>query len=159
MLKQELPVFVDINRCPPWLDEANLSKILHAATCVKMNEAELAVQTGLPVTDEITLQQAARLLRNQYNIENVFITRGDKGASHVSAAGMQTALARQTQGFIDSVGAGDAFAAVCLLGQVRQWPVASTLARANVFASMICEHRGGLIEDKSVYANLLQEWA
>jgi fructokinase len=159
MLKRELPVFVDINRRPPWLDENNISKTLHAAACVKMNEAELAAQTGLPVTDEITLQRAAKLLRNQHHIENVIITRGDKGASHVSAAGMQTALARRVQGFIDSVGAGDAFAAVCLLGQVRQWSVASTLARANAFASIICEQRGALIEDKSVYANLLQEWA
>lgn len=159
MLEQDLPVFVDINRRPPWTDEAIISKTLHAAACVKMNEAELVIQTGLPVTDETTLQQAVMLLRNQHHIEHVYITRGDKGASHVSAAGMQTALAQQARSFVDSVGAGDAFASVCLLGQIRQWPVASTLARANAFAARICEQRGALIEDKSVYTDWLQEWA
>lgn len=156
--KQGLPVFVDINRRPPWLDEANISKTMHAAAWVKMNEAELAEQTGLVVTDEASLQRAVKLLCNQHHIEGVFITRGEKGASHISARGMQTAVTRQAQGFIDSIGAGDAFAAVCLLGQIRQWSVALTLARANTFASMICEQRGALIEDKSVYAGLLQEW-
>lgn len=159
MLKRELPVFVDINRRPPWLDEANISKTLHAAACVKMNETELAAQTGLPVTDETTLQRAAELLRNQHHIEDIFITRGDKGASHVSATGMKMAPARQVRGFVDSVGAGDAFSAVCLLGQVRQWSVASTMARANAFASMICEQRGALIEDKGIYEKILQGWA
>jgi fructokinase len=159
MLEQELPVFVDINRRPPWPDEATISKTLHAAASVKMNETELAAQTGLPVSDEKSLQQAIELLRNQHHIEHVYITRGDKGASYGNAAGIQTVLAHQAQTFADSVGAGDAFAAVCLLGQVRQWSVASILARANAFASMICEQRGALIEDKSVYASLLREWA
>jgi fructokinase len=158
MLEQQLPVFVDINRRPPWLDEANISKTLHAASCVKMNEAELAAQTRLPVSDVNTLQRAVEVLCDQHHIRHVYITRSEEGACHIGEAGMQTALAHQTQGFVDSVGAGDAFAAICLLGQIRQWPVASILARANAFASMVCEQRGARIEDKSVYTSLLQEW-
>jgi fructokinase len=159
MLEQELPLFVDINRRPPWLDEANIRKTLDAATCVKMNVSELAAQTGLLINDEISLQRAVTLLCNQHNIRHVYITRGDQGACHVGEADMQMAIAHQAQSFVDSVGAGDAFAAVCLLGQVRQWSVALTLARANLFASMVCEQKGALIEDKSVYENFLQEWA
>lgn len=159
ILEQELPVFVDINRRPPWVDEVTISKTLHAATSVKMNEAELAIQTGLPICDEDSLQRAAALLRDEYNIAQVYITRGEKGASHVSATGIQTGLAHKVLNFVDSIGAGDAFAAVCLLGQVRQWPVAQTLNRATGFASMVCAQRGALIEDRSVYTNLVREWS
>lgn len=159
MLEQALPLFVDINRRPPWVDEATISKTLHAATYVKMNEAELAIQTALTISDEESLQQAVSILRNQYNIAHVYITRGDKGASYIGVAGIQAALAHQAVNFIDSIGAGDAFTAVCLLGQIRQWPVTSTLTRANIFASLVCEQRGALVEDKSLYENLLQEWA
>lgn len=159
MFEQKLPLFVDINRRPPWLDEATISKTLHAAACVNMNVAELATQTGLLINDEKSLQRAVELLCVQHNIRHVYITRGNQGACHVGEAGMQVALAHKAQGFVDSVGAGDAFAAVCLLGQIRQWSVTSILTRANTFASMVCEQRGALIEDKSVYANLIQEWA
>ncbi|MDT8404431.1 PfkB family carbohydrate kinase [Sulfuriflexus sp.] len=159
LLEQALPVFVDINRRPPWLDEANISTTLHAATCVKMNAAELAAQTGLPTIDDKNLQHAMALLHAQYNIRHIYITHADKGAGYFGEAGLQTTLARQPRTFVDSVGAGDAFAAVCLLGQIRQWPVSVTLARANGFAGMVCEKRGGLIEDRAVYTNLLQEWA
>lgn len=159
LLELQLPLFVDINRRPPWTDETTISKTLHAAKYVKMNVAELATQTGLLVNDENSVQRAVELLCDQHNIEHVYITRADKGACHIGSAGIQVALAHQTSDFVDSVGAGDAFAAVCLLGQVKQWPVASILARANTFASMVCEQRGPLIKDKSVYTNLLQEWA
>lgn len=158
LFEQELPLFVDINRRPPWLDEVNISKTLNAAVYVKMNVAELAAQTGLPINDTNSLQRAVKLLCDQHNIRHVYITRGNQGACHVGEAGMQIALAHKAQGFVDSVGAGDAFAAVCLLGQIRQWPVTTIMTRANIFASMVCEQRGALIEDKSVYENFLQEW-
>ncbi len=159
LLEQQLPLFIDINRRPPWIDETIISKTLHAATCVKMNIAELAAQTGLLVNDENNVQRAVELLCDQHNIEHVYITRSDKGACHIGEAGMQKVIAHQIPDFVDSVGAGDAFAAVCLLGQIKQWSVASILVRANTFASMVCEQHGSLIKDKSVYINLLQEWA
>jgi len=124
-----------------------------------MNAVELAAQTGLPTSDDKNLQHAMALLRAQYNIRHIYITHADKGAGYFGEAGLQTALARQPRSFVDSVGAGDAFAAVSLLGQIRQWPVSSTLARANGFAAMVCEQRGALIEDRAVYTSLLQEWA
>ena len=159
LLEQQLPLFFDINRRPPWVDEASVGKTLHAAKCVKMNVVELAAQTGLLVNDENSLQRAVELLCDQHNIEHVYITRSEKGAYHVGNTGMQKAIAHQVMKFTDSVGAGDAFMAVCLLGQIRQWPVASILSRANIFASMVCEQRGALIEDKLVYKNLLRDWA
>lgn len=159
ILEQGLPVFVDINRRPPWVDEDTISMTLHAASSVKMNEAELAIQTGSSINNEEDLQRAAAKLRNEYNIAQVYITRGEKGASHISAAGIQTGLAHKVLTFVDSIGAGDAFASVCLLGQIRQWPVAQTLNRATSFASMVCAQRGALIDERSVYANLLREWS
>lgn len=157
--EQGLPVFVDINRCAPWLYEGNLGEILNAASYLKMNEAELANQTGERISDESTLYQAAAWLCQQYQIEHVIITRGDKGACYISAEGMQMAPAQPTQSYIDNIGAGDAFTAVTILGQIRQWPISETLLRANQFAAKLCEQRGALLAEPSMYARLLRQWA
>lgn len=159
MLEQQLPIFVDINRRPPWINEENIGKTLQAATCVKMNEDELAMQSGLMLQDENSLRQAAEMMQAKYSVKHVYITRGEKGACYFGEAGAQFMIAHQLNAFIDSVGAGDAFAAVCLLGQIQQWPVAVTLARANIFASLLCEQQGALIEEPSVYTSLSQDWA
>ncbi|WP_126457128.1 PfkB family carbohydrate kinase [Sulfuriflexus mobilis] len=156
---QRLPVFVDINRRAPWLDEGSLGETLNAASYLKMNEAELASQTGERISNESTLHQAAARLCQQYQIEHVIITRGDKGACHISAKGMQTASAQPTQRYIDNIGADDAFTAVTILGQIRQWPISETLLRANRFAARLCEQRGSLLAEPSVYADLLRQWA
>jgi hypothetical protein len=52
---------------------------------------------------------------------------------------------------VDTVGAGDAFSAVFLFGQMQGWPLALTLARANAFAGAICGISGAVPADISFY--------
>jgi fructokinase len=59
---------------------------------------------------------------------------------------------------IDTVGAGDAFAAVMLLGLARGWPIPESLDRAQDFASLIVQNRGAILSDTAVYSRLTAEW-
>jgi fructokinase len=52
---------------------------------------------------------------------------------------------------VDTVGAGDAFAAVLLVGLAKQWPLPLTLQRAQTFASAIVGQRGATVADLSFY--------
>ena len=59
---------------------------------------------------------------------------------------------------IDTVGAGDAFAAVMIVGLAGDWPAALTLERAQQFAAAIVGRRGATVADRGFYREFLEEW-
>jgi fructokinase len=59
---------------------------------------------------------------------------------------------------LDTVGAGDAFSAVFIVGLLREWEISLTLRRAHRFAAAICQIRGAIPEDKEFYKPFLNEW-
>lgn len=59
---------------------------------------------------------------------------------------------------VDTVGAGDAFSSVLILGLIRQWPSALILQRAQAFASRIVANRGALMTDISSYQPFVDDW-
>ena len=65
-----------------------------------------------------------------------------------------------TQGvhMVDTVGAGDGFAAVFILGTLRNWSVAYTLAQANRFAAAVCSIRGAIPDDPEFYQPFQTDW-
>jgi len=77
----------------------------------------------------------------------------------ITAAGQRAkaAPAKLTQ-VIDTVGAGDAFAAVMMVGIVRDWPLEASLQRAQEFASIIVQNRGAILNDRSLYTRLIDSW-
>lgn len=158
-LQLNLPVFVDLNLREPWCDSAVVKRTLHAAQCLKLTADELAMQTGRPANNENDIQLAVNKLRLTHDIEHVYVTRGDKGACHVDATGSQCTLAHSVENIVDTVGAGDAFTAVCILGLIRDWPVALTLSRANTFAAQSCAQQGATSMHKAPYEKLLADWA
>jgi fructokinase len=58
----------------------------------------------------------------------------------------------------DTVGAGDAFAAVLLLGDLRAWPLPTTLARAADFSAAVCTLRGAFDEASPLYRETSARW-
>jgi fructokinase len=59
---------------------------------------------------------------------------------------------------VDTVGAGDAFAAIVLAGHVLGWPRNMALARANQFAAAICTVRGSVPADPDYYDHWKMRW-
>ena len=157
-LQLGLPVFVDLNLRPPWSDIAVVKRTLNAAAWLKLTDEELALQTGMPVNKESEIKEAATQLRLANDIEHVYVTRADKGACQVDAMGIQCVRAHAVEELVDTVGAGDAFAAICILGIMREWPAAVTLSRANNFAAQICAQPAATSMNKELYESLLDEW-
>ena len=59
---------------------------------------------------------------------------------------------------VDTVGAGDAFASVVMLGLLRQWPLPRLLSRAQQFASRVVGLRGATTDDPLFYAPLIASY-
>jgi fructokinase len=89
----------------------------------------------------------------------VLVTLGDKGARAFTAAGETLSVApdRSTE-VVDTVGAGDAFASVLILGLLNDWPMQLTLQRAQGFASSIVGVRGATVSDKAFYQQFCKDW-
>jgi fructokinase len=154
------PRMLDINLREPWYDVQTLKRSLLRADLVKMNYDELAsLARQLQLPGDNAAAQAAALIE-RFSLERVLVTCGAQGAWQLTADGTHT-LAKgiaPTGGIVDTVGAGDGFAAVFILGMLRGWPASLTLSRANRFAAALCGIRGAIPDEPSFYRPFQEEW-
>lgn len=149
------PVFMDVNLRPPWWQRQTVLEAVGRATWIKLNEDELRRL----VSDHDEAQAAARQLLNENELAAVILTRGAAGALALSATGECQVVAPQPALKIrDTVGAGDAFASVCILGLLQRWPLAVSLARAQSFASAIVGVQGATVNDRTFYRPFISAW-
>ncbi len=146
-------VFIDVNLRPPWWRRDHLEGALARADWIKLNGDELArLQRTGPEDPLPGLLQA-------YDLQGVVVTHGADGAELVASDGQR---ARVTGGdrvvVVDTVGAGDAFAAVMLLGLALAWPLDITLRRAQQFAARVVGQRGATVGDTGFYAEFVRAW-
>ncbi len=147
--------FVDVNLRSPWWSREQVVKSLGRARWAKLNEDEL---TLLAIGVDGTAPDPARFLR-ELALEGLLVTRGAAGAElHTADNEVLRVRPDRTGQRVDTVGAGDAFAAVMLLGLMRQWPLDRTLRRAQEFASRVVGHRGATVSDPGFYKPLIDQW-
>ena len=89
----------------------------------------------------------------------IIVTLGERGALLVTNDGQAVqASGVPSTTVVDTVGAGDAFSSVCILGLLHNWSPETLLARAQAFASHVVEQRGATSEDRQPYERLLKVW-
>jgi fructokinase len=152
-----LPVFLDVNLRDPWWTPASVRRLLFGTRWLKLNADELDALED--ETRDLGPPERLRAARTRYALDTVVLTRGDEGATAVSADGAIDGTAPQPPTLVDTVGAGDAFSAVWIAGLLRGWPWRVTFDRAMAFASLVCGHRGAVIPDRGVYTSLLDAWS
>ncbi len=148
-------VFVDVNLRPPWWQRQQVLDLVSSASWVKLNTDELArlsgddgAQTARP-TDFLT----------RHKLDGLLLTHGAQGAELFTEDGARFSV-QPAQGIqvVDTVGAGDAFASVMILGLVSQWPMPLTLQRAQEFASAIVAQRGATVNAPEFYEQFINRW-
>ncbi|MGD8843810.1 MAG: carbohydrate kinase [Gammaproteobacteria bacterium] len=148
-------IFLDVNLRPPWWDREDVLVRVRAADWVKLNTDELSMLA--PAADDRTAQARDFLAGNE--LQGLILTHGADGASVYTADGAcQTVQPGDAVSIVDTVGAGDAFTAVSILGIISGWPLTTTLERAQAFASRIVGRRGATVDDSAFYKPLIQAW-
>ena len=148
-------IFMDVNLRAPWWQKNTLETLLHDAHWVKLNQHELA-----EFYDVSDLKCAAQQFAQDFDLEAVFVTCGEHGAMLWNAIEHSsfTVKPENTMTVVDTVGAGDAFAAVLLLGLTQQWQMQTLLERARTLASAIVGKRGATVADKAFYQAFVEQW-
>ncbi|MFL6659310.1 MAG: PfkB family carbohydrate kinase [Massilia sp.] len=160
--------FLDLNLREGQYDERCVFHSLHAADIVKVNEEELQslfgwyfdIHPGSPPLSSDEVRAACAALVQMFSLQGLIVTLGHRGSVHFGEDG-EVVVNRDNPAppfVIDTVGAGDAFAAIFLLGRARGWELALTLARANEFAAAICAIPGAVPRDLGFYDKWATRW-
>ena len=106
------------------------------------------------------VRASCQALLQMFSLDALILTLGHRGSAYFSADG-QVLTHRDNPAppfVIDTVGAGDAFSAIFLLGKMRGWELDVTLARANEFAGAICAIPGAVPRDLGFYDQWMRKW-
>ena len=159
------PTLVDVNLRPPWWNRPQVTALLEGAQWVKLNQEELAKLMGGEPGELSGLRAMAAGLAELDSARQVVVTRGEQGAC-ILCRGPQGFTAeplnhQAPQGIavVDTVGAGDAFSAILILGLYRGWSVPMVLERAVLFSAAVCGIRGAVSDDPAFYAGYRAQWA
>ena len=170
LLLKRLPADVlrvcDLNLRAPFYSREVVEATLTAADVFKLNDAEAVELDALfadlepptlarfaddagsltaPNSPEVAAALAdwAARWRRRFNLRTLVLTCGGRGAWIFDATGSAFAPAAPVEPIADTVGAGDSFAAVCVVGLLSGRPIAEIVDAASRRASFVCSQEGG----------------
>lgn len=140
------PFFVDVNLRTPWWDKESVSEAITGADFVKLNDEELL----------LLCDGGAESFRKRVKIGSLLVTKGARGAELFTKEEVLEKTPDPIENIIDTVGAGDAFSSVMIVGYINCWEPEKILERAVQFSSSICGIRGAVCDDVSFYEKMTQ---
>ncbi len=134
----------DLNLRPPHYTREVIEASLALATVLKLNTGELSVLSrmfGWP-DDEF---ERLRRLADTFGLGLIALTRGERGSVLYASGRVSVHEGFRTR-VVDTVGAGDAFAAALVVGMLRGSDIDVINDHANRVASYVCSKRGATPE-------------
>ena len=156
-LKAQRPpvIFMDVNLRDPWWQRDRVLTWVDEADWVKLNESEFSLLHG----EGLDRPAAMTGFLQKHNLQGLVVTLGERGAVAVTPDQPAYQVAPvKVPDLVDTVGAGDAFSSVLLLGLNQGWPVGQTLERAQQFASALVGRRGATVDDPDFYQPMIDAW-
>jgi len=138
----EAAKFYDLNLRPGSNSPKLVCELLQSANVVKLNEEELQRVhefSGLPLNIEAFCREGLA----RYGWQAVGVTLGDRGCA-VLAGGNYVEAAVHPVNVVDTVGAGDAFAAAFMHGLSLNWPAAEIASFANRVGALVASRHGAI---------------
>lgn len=160
-IKQQVaaPIVLDLNLREPWWTSETVESCMTGATWAKLNDDELIEITRSEASNATDLNQLGMDTLKKYDLAGLLVTRGSEGATWLSDdSGMVSVPAAKVETLIDTVGAGDAFCSVLMLGLLLDWNMPTCLERASRFASRVCGMQGATSDQPNLYTDQLERW-
>ncbi|MDO4586259.1 MAG: carbohydrate kinase [Planctomycetia bacterium] len=161
--EKSLKVF-DLNLRNPFYSKEIIRQLLKKTTVFKLNDEELLIlaemfadeiPTTLSICDSLFTQNSLNLLETKviewirafiqyYQLKHLILTCGSSGSFLWDSQGNSSFAPAEKVNIIDTVGAGDSFTAVCVLGLLKNIPLDKINRNANRYASFICSQSGAM---------------
>ncbi|MFL6213800.1 MAG: carbohydrate kinase family protein [Blastocatellia bacterium] len=131
----------DVNLRQSFYTREIIADSLHIASIAKINHSELAQLAAIFQLAGSSQTEIARRLLDEFSLELVCVTRGERGSVLVSRT-----EAVEHAGFsvevVDAVGAGDAFTAALAHHYLNRAPLAVISEAANRMGATVASHTG-----------------
>ena len=148
-------IFVDVNLRSPWWDISKVYNFIQNSQWLKINADELNILS--PEKD--SSKHKAQSLLEKLQLDLIVVTQGALGAFALTPKDTFQVRPEKTINIVDTVGAGDAFTSVLLLGLHKLWPFNTTIKRAQQFASQVVGLRGATTQNKDFYEPFIKDWS
>lgn len=149
--------YVDINMRPPWWSAVQQQACFAQGDILKLNADEFCQLSGAASVTASAVQG----FMTDSRLRLLIVTRGAEGVIACDRDSQTLADIPTTTGslqVVDTVGAGDAFSSVCILGLCLNWPLPQSLERARDFAAAIVGVRGATVADRAFYQCFIEQW-
>lgn len=123
-----------------------VQRLSRIATVLKLNdaEAELLFHLSFP-SGQFTLEEFCRHWSSTYGVQTICVTLGSQGCCVFMDGSLRT-FPGYSVTVVDTVGAGDAFAAAFLHGLQLGWPTGSIANFANALGAVVASRAGATPE-------------
>jgi fructokinase len=147
--------FCDINLRPPHINPDAIKASLRHSDILKLNAEEL-IQISAMYNGPQDEPEAVEWLMQTCGISQMVLTLGSQGSKVFTANQTITSPPVKIETIVDTVGAGDAYAAVFAVGYLKGLPIHRILELAADFAARICGLPGAIPSDTAPYRILRQ---
>lgn len=133
---------LDLNLREPFTAAENVDFVLGHANILKLNDEELDRMTDMLGLAPGGVEQRLRELGKRYDYRLVILTCGENG-SWLMTPNETVFTPSEPVKVVDTVGAGDAFTAACVVGFVNDKYLSEIAAHATRLAAFVCSQAGG----------------
>ncbi len=152
---RNLKYFCDLNIRQSFYTKELIKECMEACDVLKLNIDELRLVSNLLLNKTFDTNETPWMLLNEYNIDQLCVTKGEEGA--VIYEGERKNNYKLTiENIVDTVGAGDAYAAILCIGYLNDWDIEKTNKIASEFAGEIVKINGALPEGPDLYNKFRQ---
>jgi fructokinase len=137
--KEALRIF-DVNLRDNFYSREVVERSLRLANGLKLNSDELAVLVEMFSIEEGVRRQI-QSLAEMFQLKIVALTRGEKGSLIYAGGAWSEQLPKPTP-VMDTVGAGDSFAAALVMGLLARMPLEDIHLLAGDLAAFVCSQPG-----------------
>ena len=148
--ERETKYFCDINIRQDFYSAELIKSCLKNSNVVKINSDELNIINYLLLNDNYDLDKSSEKLMREYNIDLLCVTMGEDGSLLLNQ-NERSKYCVKANSIVDTVGAGDAYAAVLCIGYLRNWSLEDINKIASEFAADICGIEGAVPKNDNFY--------
>jgi len=158
-------VFCDLNLRPNFHGPAVIKAALKASDILKLSREEWLEISDIRISEtlnqgtlnkETLNKETMDLFMTAHDLKLIVLTLGSLGSQWITRGKSYPCPPFLKKKIVDTVGAGDAYAAISAAGWLKKLPIRTTMGLASEFAGYICEIKGALPEDEHIYNEFKQ---
>ena len=150
LFNKKIKYFCDLNIRQEFYSKEIIETSLKTANILKLSVGELKLLNDIFIKVDFETEKISKLIITEFDLDYLAVTLGGEGSLILKKDEVNHYKSKPVE-IIDTVGAGDAFAAIFCIGCLQSWKLDKINKLANDFASELCKINGALPKSDEIY--------